>query len=119
MARSTPGKHATLHVPVRHDLPPVVQGRTKGLTAASVIEAYIQTLAAAGLHQDAATLGTVYTALVANNYMKPRVRLALAGQSTRGGGSGLDWRPGLGHTRAHITMAPGIASTRRHLPDIP
>ena len=61
-------------IPIRTDLPAVVEGKPKGTTAQSVIEDYIGKLADAGFTSEAATLGTVFVALCKARLMKPRVK---------------------------------------------
>mgnify|MGYP000866055990 CR=1 FL=1 len=64
----TRGKHAIVDVPVRHDLPEVEQPGNKA-SASAVIRKYIESLQASGMSSEAATVGTLYTALVRLNYM--------------------------------------------------
>jgi len=61
----TRGKRAKVNVPIRNDLPPVSAENTTTAT----IAAYIQQLESSGLSAEAATIGTLYTALVHQNFM--------------------------------------------------
>lgn len=61
------GKAAEVNVPTRQDLPPV-EMTSKDNTAA-VISRYIATLESTGQHDEAATLGTLYSALVKGNFL--------------------------------------------------
>lgn len=63
----TRGKRAIVDVPTRRDLPEV--NFIGGVGASGVIKNYIQELAARGLDTEAATIGTLYTALVRMNFM--------------------------------------------------
>lgn len=64
---ATRGKEAVVNVPVRDDLPAVVLAPTD--STAKVIDRYITTLQAEGMMTEAATLGTVYAALVRGNFL--------------------------------------------------
>lgn len=64
---ATRGKTAVPHVPTRPDLPPVAI--TPRDTTAAVIARYITTLQHAGHSADAATLGTLFSALVKGNFL--------------------------------------------------
>jgi ParB/RepB/Spo0J family partition protein len=61
------GKNASTGAPVRDDLPPVTSESNQ--STAEVMEAYIKTLLDKGLTQDAATIGTIYDALVKSNFL--------------------------------------------------
>lgn len=61
------GKHAVTGAPVRQDLPVVVTHPSD--SAATVIDRYIAELLAAGKEAEAATLGTMYNALVHANFL--------------------------------------------------
>lgn len=62
------GKEAQLRVPTRKDLPPVKLPQ-KG-TASTIISDYITELQQAGHEMEAATIGTLYDALVRGNFMR-------------------------------------------------
>ncbi len=67
-AAPTRGKAAVTGAPVRNDLPPVeIRGSTE--TTAAVIDRYIAQLLETGHTAEAATLGTVYDALVRGNFL--------------------------------------------------
>jgi hypothetical protein len=61
------GKRALTGAPTRPDLPPVGMGNKD--TVATIMDRYIAHLLDAGLEAEAATLGTLYTALVRGNYL--------------------------------------------------
>lgn len=62
------GKGAALQVPTRSDLPKV---RLPGnANAGGIVEGYIADLLASGHSSEAATIGTIYAALVAGNFMR-------------------------------------------------
>jgi hypothetical protein len=61
------GKRALTGAPTRPDLPPVGMGHKD--TVATIMDRYIAHLLDAGLEAEAATLGTLYTALVRGNYL--------------------------------------------------
>lgn len=61
------GKHAVTGAPTRKDLPAVVTHPSD--SAATVLDRYIAELQSAGHETEAATLGTVYDALVHSNFL--------------------------------------------------
>ena len=69
---------ASLNVPTRPDMPQFAKGkaREKGMNAAHAIEDYIVMLQERGMHAEAAVIGTMYTELVKQALMKPRIRSA-------------------------------------------
>jgi ParB/RepB/Spo0J family partition protein len=66
----TRGKHAIVDVPKRRDLPEVQF--VGGTGASGVIKQYIADLESQGLDDEAATVGTLYDALVRMNFMSVR-----------------------------------------------
>ena len=62
------GKKAVTGAPVREDLPAIPFNNTD--TIGHVFDGYIATLLESGKEQDAATLGTLYTFLVQNNWVR-------------------------------------------------
>lgn len=62
------GKEASVRVPTRADLPPIKLPQ-RG-TASTIISDYIADLQRAGHALEAATIGTLYTALIGGNFMR-------------------------------------------------
>jgi ParB family chromosome partitioning protein len=63
----TRGKRAVTGAPIRSDLPPVAMSNRDNV--AVIMDRYIHELQRAGFEQEAATLGTLYTAMVRGNFM--------------------------------------------------
>jgi ParB/RepB/Spo0J family partition protein len=73
------GRMAYTGAPSRKDMPAVDISETRG-NAASVIDKYIAILIASGMEAEAATIGTVYNALVRGNYLAVPDKSELIGE---------------------------------------
>lgn len=74
------GRRAVVGAPVRHDLPPITVRNTD--SAADILDRWIAELLQAGRDLDAATVGTLYTALVHANFMTVPGSAILLSQET-------------------------------------